>query len=314
MTASLPRNPHFDDDRVIWSDAYSGQYQPVRYDEQFDHQWKLFLERKIGFRDHTGVETADEYIDDRIREITGVEDYLLRRRWGALTGVVKRLTGRASRSERRGIGGRLYLEPKFPIDFFRNKRCLDVGCGAGRWTRVLVSLGGSVKATDVSEHGLASTRRFTGDVEYLNLFDIIPARPDLHSAFDFTLCWGVVMCTHDPRLAFANVARTVKPGGSLYCMVYAPTFHASEYVLKARRRYHRELHTPEERFAYVYELAGDDRDNAINYHDMLNTFYNWTIDEDTVKAWCRSNGLSEPVFLNANEPHKSTHHVLAVKT
>jgi 2-polyprenyl-3-methyl-5-hydroxy-6-metoxy-1,4-benzoquinol methylase len=313
MSCSRQRNPHFDDDRVVWNDAFSGEYNPVRYHEQFDEQWKLFLERKRGFYDHTGVETSDEYIDDHIREITGVEDYLLRKRWGPLSKIGKKVTGRGKRAARRGIGGRLYLEPKFPIGYFRGKRCLDIGCGAGRWTKTLVSLGAWVKAVDVSEHGLRSARRFTRDTEHLDLFDIIPKREDLHLAFDFTLCWGVIMCTHDPRLAFENVARTVKPGGQLYCMVYAPTYHASEFVLRSRRRYHRELKTAEERAAFLDELTANDRENTINYQDMLNTFYNWTISEATLEGWCSANGFSKPVFLNATEPHKAAHHILASK-
>ena len=60
-TPALPRNPHFDDDRVVWSDAYSGAYEPVAYDQQFDDQWRLFLERQTGFCDHTGVETSDDF-------------------------------------------------------------------------------------------------------------------------------------------------------------------------------------------------------------------------------------------------------------
>ena len=313
MSSTLQRNPHFDDDRVVWNDTFSGQYHPVRYHEQFDEQWKLFLERKPGFHKHTGVETANEYIDDRIREITGVEDYLLRKRWGPLSKIVKRVSGRGERAARRGIGGRLYLEPKFSIDHFQGKRCLDIGCGAGRWTKTLVSLGARVKAMDVSEQGLKSTRRFTSDTEYLDLFDIIPKREDLHAAFDFTLCWGVIMCTHDPRLAFENVASTVKRGGQLYCMVYAPTYHASEFVLAIPPPLSSRAQHAEERSAFIDELTANDRENAINYQDMLNTFYNWTINEATLEGWCSANGFSKPVFLNAAEPHKGAHHILARK-
>ena len=59
-------NPHFDQRRFIWKDAYSAEYQPARYSDQFDDQWRYFLEKRTGFHNHTGVETADSYIDDRI--------------------------------------------------------------------------------------------------------------------------------------------------------------------------------------------------------------------------------------------------------
>ena len=304
------RNPHFDDGQVLWKDAYSGRYQPVAYEEQFDGQWRLFLEGARGFHHHTGVETSDEYIDDRIYELTGVRDVLLTRQLGDRAEQFARKTGRRDRAERRGVGGRLHLDPKFPIDYFRGKQCVDIGCGAGRWTRALLALGGDVKSIDVGDAGLESTRRFNDDVEKVGLFEIGTARPDLVGAFDFALCWGVIMCTHDPKVAFEKVASTVRPGGSLYIMVYAPTYHAGEFVTGARYRYHREMRTADERAAYLAELARGDEDNMINYLDMLNTFYNWVIDEETIHGWCAPNGLAEPVFLNRDEADKCGHHVL----
>jgi len=136
---------------------------------------------------------------------------------------------------------------------------------------------------------------------------------DLHAAFDFMLCWRAIMCIHDPRLTFENAASTEKRGRQLYCMVYAPTYHASEFVLRSRRRYHRGLKALEERSAFLDELTANDRENAINYQDMLHTFYNWTIDEPTLEGWCSANGFSKPVLLNAAEPHKGVHHMLARK-
>lgn len=308
---ALPRNPHFDDHRVVWSDAYSGQYAPIAYDQQFDDQWRLFLEGREGFRDHTGVETSDEYIDDRIAELTGVRDFLWRREWGVFAPLMSRITGRTQRAARRGVGGRLWLEPKFPIDFLRGRSCLDAGCGAGRWTKTMKSLGARVKSIDVSRHGLASTRRFNDDVERCSLFEI-PGRPDLHRAFDFTLCWGVAMCTHDPRAAFDAVASTVGPGGRLYLMVYAPTYHSSPEVLAWRERYHRECRTFEQKLAFAYEVA-DSPENAINLLDMLNTFYNWVIPEDVCLGWFRANGFRDVALLNRNEPDACGLHVVGTR-
>lgn len=309
MTGTV-RNPHFDDNRIVWRDEYAGQYQPVAYGEQFDGQWRLFLDRARGFSDHTGVETSDEYIDDRIYELTGVRDYLLGQAHGESAALVAEAMGRRARAERRGVGGRLYLDPLFPVDFFQGKRCLDIGCGAGRWTRAMLALGGRVKSIDVSAAGLASTRRFNDDVEAVELFEIGTERADLCDAFDVTVCWGVIMCTHDPLLAFRKAASTIRPGGALYIMVYAPTYHAGDFVTNARRTYHREKKTPQARWDYLQELAAGDEDNMINYLDMLNTFYNWTIDEETIVGWCRKDGLKAPTFLNREEPHKCGHHVL----
>lgn len=308
------RNPHFDDGRILWRDEYSGVYEPAVYESQFDGQWRLFLEGAPGFKEHTGVETSDEYIDDRIYEITGVRDFLLLKAHGDRADDVSKASGRRERAERRGVGGRLYLEPKFPVDYFEGKSCIDIGCGAGRWTRALQALGAKVKSIDVSEAGLESTRRFNDDVENLSVFDIDSSvRSDLIGAFDFALCWGVLMCTHDPKLAFQKVVSTVRPGGAIYIMVYAPTYHASEFVVNSRRAYHRENLTVADKQGFLQKLAAGDEANMINYLDMLHTFYNWVIDENTIEAWCRSEGLSAPVFLNRDEPHKCGHHVLIEK-
>jgi len=296
MKSTNLRNPDFDDDRVVWDDSYDGIYQPVDYSQQFDEQWSLFLEKVQGYYNHTGVETSDEYIDDRIHELTGIANYC-------------RAEDSPDQPEDRDIGGKLYLEPKFPINFFRNKRCLDIGCGAGRWTKTLQKLGASVKSVDVSDHALESTRRFNSDTEKLDIFDI-PARNDLQRSFDFTLCWGVIMCTHNPLQAFNNVASTVAPGGTLYIMVYAPTYHASEGVRSERKKFHQECKTTQEKIDYVYQIAEDPR-NAINYLDMLNTFYNWTIKEETLHKWLEDEGFENITTLNKHEPHNCAWHITA---
>jgi SAM-dependent methyltransferase len=171
-----------------------------------------------------------------------------------------------------------------------------------------MALGAKVVPVDVSEHALRSTNRFNRDTFRLDIFDI-PARPDLQQAFDFTLCWGVVMCTHDPKRAYVNVAATVKPGGSLNVMVYAPTYHASDFVRGMRRRFHRDCRMMEEKIVFVFEIA-QDPDNAINYMDMLNTFYNWTIPEDVVHRWFIDASFTNVVTLNKEEQQNAAWHVL----
>jgi SAM-dependent methyltransferase len=288
-------NPHFDHHRVIWKDAYSGQYGPIPYSNQFDGQWKLFLEKRQGFTNHTGVETDDAWIDDRIFDLTGH------------TGVLVRGDANSDRS----MGGRQRLDLRFGLDYFRGKQCIDIACGAGRWTKTLLSLGASVKSVDVSEHGLASVKRFNQDVEQLNLFDIA-TRQDLHGRFDFALAWGVVMSTHNPAVAFANAAMTVRPGGGLYVMVYAPTYHNSLEVLERREHYHRRLRSADERLNYVYAIA-DDPGNAINYMDMLNPFYNWVVEEKTIHTWFHDHGFVNVVTLNASEQEPVAYHVFGTR-
>jgi len=288
-------NPHFDCNRVIWKDEYSGLYKPVDYGEQFDHQWRLFLEKKTGFTQHTGVETEDAWINDRIFDLTGVEDFL----------------GLGRFPKTRDTGGRQNLDLRFSPFYFQNKKCLDAACGAGRWTKALLALGAKVKSIDTSKEGLKSVRRFNDDVEQLDIFEI-SKRPDLHKAFDFTICWGLLMCTHDPKVAFENIAKTIKPDGGLYVMVYAPTYHNSPEILAHRRHYHN-LKTFDEKLSYAYSLA-DRPENTINYLDMLHTFYNWVVPEETIHHWYQANGFMDVVTLNASEKDRScAYHIFGRK-
>ena len=293
-----PINPHFDHNRVIWKDEYSGMYDSVNYSEQFDHEWRLFLENRTGFKHHAGCETDDAWINDRIFDLTGAKNYL---------GLWNKLF---SHARLRSIGGRANLDLRFSPDYFRGKQCLDVACGAGRWTKTLLALDARVKSIDVSEHGLESVRRFNDDVECLDIFDI-PQRGDLYQAFDFTLGWGIVMHTHDPKVAFENLARTVKPGGGLYVMVYSPTQHNSPEILAYRRHYHN-LKTFDEKLAYAYSIA-DAPENASNFFDMLNTFFNWVVPEETIHNWFHANGFIDVITLNASAKRYSSYHVFGQK-
>ena len=120
------------------------------------------------------------------------------------------------------------------------------------------------------------------------------------------------MCTHDPKLGFENVSKTVKPGGLLYTMIYAPTFHNSAFALDHRRHYHTKLRTMEEKLRYTYEIS-DRPENAINLLDMLNTFYNWAVEEETIHVWYKEQGYTDVITLNANEEHKCAYHVIGTK-
>ena len=278
----------------------------MAYDAQFDQQWKLFQEQRQGFTQHAGAETRDPWVDERIAELTGVEGYLQRKRhgeWGY------RLRKWWRQEKKMGLGSTLRLDPAFPLSHFEGKKCIDVGCGAGRWTKALLALGADVKSTDTSPSGLAAVRQFNADVEDQDLFGLAE-RTDLHQQFDFAICWGVLMHTHDPREAFAAVASTVAPGGELYTMIYAPEgMHNSDEVWEHRRKYHRELKTTEARLQYAEQLAGGSG-NTLGHLDMLNTFYNWVVPEAVIHQWYREQGFTEVITLNAAEQRKCAYHVL----
>jgi SAM-dependent methyltransferase len=97
---------------------------------------------------------------------------------------------------------------------------LEAGSGAGRFTEILLGTGAEVFSFDYSS-AVEANRLNNGHNPNLHLFqgDIyrIPLRKE---AFDRVICLGVLQHTPDPRKAFENLARHVRPGGVLVVDVY----------------------------------------------------------------------------------------------
>lgn len=312
---NAPRNPHFDDGLVVWDDRYSGRYQPPpsTYGEQFDLQWKLALSKSAEWFAHPGASTDDVYIDDRVYEWTG-----------------KRPAGGAFRDASAGV--RVLDHPLDP-KLIEGRRCIDVGCGMGRWTRTMQRLGArEVVSVDISESALESTRRFNDKTFRVNLMELDREHPEWVGAFDFACFWGVAMHTHDPRKAFHAAASTVAPGGAIYLMVYAPEgLHGDPLTLQQRKAFHA-LDTVEARLAYVEHvfhrkldpsyrlrdnwrnvvrtLRGTPKGGRVGVLDMLEPYYNWVIPWDAITGWMREEGFTRVTLLNDGESPKCAWHVL----
>jgi SAM-dependent methyltransferase len=311
------RNPHFDDGLVVWSDEYSGRYAPppTGYSEQFDLQWDLALQRS-DYYDYPGASVEDSYIRDRVYEWTG-----------------KPPADDGSYEPPPGI--RPLDRPVDPA-LIAGRDCIDIGCGMGRWTRVMQALGArSVLSVDLSPSALKSVARFNANVRPVDVMTIPDEQPDLVERFDFANFWGVAMCTHDPLKAFLSAASTVKPGGALYLMVYGPEgMHATPLVNRQRARFNR-LRTVEERLAFVEHVYHRRWDRGYALHDnvknvlrnvlrrpkggkvgvldMLEPYYNWVIPFPVIEGWMARAGFDEVRFLNEHQHPKVAYHVLGIK-
>lgn len=108
-----------------------------------------------------------------------------------------------------------------PEDWFKGKRVVDIGCGAGRFTYGMLSLGAFVTACDQSDAALEQTATLSSEyVDRLTLKKIDLLRWDDPSDFDLGFCFGVVHHTGNTYAAIRNVALKVKPGAKLFLMVY----------------------------------------------------------------------------------------------
>ena len=131
-------------------------------------------------------------------------------------------------------------------EFFEGKVALDAGCGSGRWSYALAELGAEVTAIDLTAGGIESTHAELGDrgnmrFAQADLFQL-PFEPE---TFDFVMSWGVLHHTRDTHAAFSRLVPLVRPGGTLYVMVYERIPRSMWIGTEALRRVLRRL--PEER-------------------------------------------------------------------
>lgn len=337
--ATTNRNPHFDDHLLIWDDAYSGRYAPPSggYSDQFDLQWKLALDGDPAYYNYSGASVDEDYIEDRVFEWTGQHP-------SGRTSFKHRVVdlpsnGHAAPSVIRAVAAMknrqtdMQLDEPLDPEIIRGRKCIDVACGMGRWTKTMQKLGAaSVMSIDMSPSGLASVSRFNPTTRQVNVMRLREEHPDLVGQFDFANFWGVAMCTHDPKVAFMNAASTVRPGGYLYLMVYAPEgIHGTKLTLAQRTHFHK-LTTVSDRLEYVdrvYDRRWDaalplghnvtnvirnalrwPKGSKIGWLDLLEPTFNWVIPLSVAKSWFAQAGFSEPTLLNKSQSPKCAFHLL----
>lgn len=110
----------------------------------------------------------------------------------------------------------------FDLSWLKGKKCLDAGCGSGRYSVALALHGAaSVISVDVSDSGLAEASIRASEfpsIEFqkasvLNL-------PFADNTFDFVWSAGVIHHTSDFDKALSELARVLKPKGKLFLLVY----------------------------------------------------------------------------------------------
>jgi SAM-dependent methyltransferase len=115
---------------------------------------------------------------------------------------------------------RLYGGTGWDPSDLQGELVLDAGCGAGRFTEVLLADGARVVAVDAST-AVDACRETCGDhpnvaVVQADLY-ALPFRP---GSFDRVFSYGVLQCVPDPERAFRALVEQVRPGGILAADTY----------------------------------------------------------------------------------------------
>jgi SAM-dependent methyltransferase len=123
----------------------------------------------------------------------------------------------------------------FDLRDLAGRLVLDAGCGGGRYARLAGRHGARVVGVDLSTAAEKAAALCAG------LPDVVIAQADLldlplaAGVFDFAFSIGVLHHSPDPRRAFAEVARRVRPGGRLAVWLYRRNTPPQEWLNSALR-------------------------------------------------------------------------------
>lgn len=121
---------------------------------------------------------------------------------------------------------------------------LDAGCGMGRYARLAAQDGARVVGLDLS-WAVSAARELSSDLDGVDFLrgDLLRL-PLREAAFDHIYALGVLDHTPDPKAAFLNLARLLRPGGRIVIWVYPRERSLLEAVMRAQRAVSRRLPLP----------------------------------------------------------------------
>ena len=115
---------------------------------------------------------------------------------------------------------RFYLETNWNPEDLKNQKIMEAGCGAGRFTQIVIETGAEVWSFDLS-NSVDACLRNNGLVENLHIFQAsIYELPFPKGYFDKIFCFGVLQHTPDVRKAFLSLVPYLKVGGEIVIDVY----------------------------------------------------------------------------------------------
>ncbi|MCF8077799.1 MAG: class I SAM-dependent methyltransferase [Desulfobacterales bacterium] len=110
------------------------------------------------------------------------------------------------------------------LDVFKGKTVLEAGCGAGRFTEIMLDAGARLFTADISSAVEANFANFGNNEKYFVCQADIINLPVAPALFDIVVCIGVIQHTPDPKEALNALCAQLKPGGLLLIDHYPPNY------------------------------------------------------------------------------------------
>lgn len=113
----------------------------------------------------------------------------------------------------------------------RNKKVLDVGCGFGPLSEMLLDEGADVSATEIDDDKLRFASEYFKDRKNFKLFKVNDETlPFKNSQFDTVFLFDVIEHTRDPGKMLKEAKRVLKNNGLLY-VVFGPYYSITGHHL-----------------------------------------------------------------------------------
>ena len=190
----------------------------------------------------------------------------------------------------------LLMMTKMREKYFKDKKCLDVGCGNGRYTYAMLKLGADVTSFDISENAVNSCKRINPKAY---IYDIKELQPN--PIYDFVLCWGVLHHLSNPREGFKKASSQVRTNGILHIMVYHK--NTQNVYTEGRNIWHKLNEV--KRLSYCKKMINKHGGNLHGWWDALNPQHNWSYFPKDIRNWFREEGfknikLTQKYNINMN--------------
>lgn len=101
------------------------------------------------------------------------------------------------------------------LDGVKGKKVLEAGCGAGRFSEILLEAGAHLNAVDLSTAVEANYKNCSSFPNYSVCQASILELPFAPEQFDVVICIGVIQHTPNPEQTMDALCKQVKPGGLL---------------------------------------------------------------------------------------------------